>query len=650
MRGGWPRLFLALFVACLSASIAYTIWPEPEPPASPPGPHPRPAYWFWTPESLRNDAYLEQARDLARRGPFTLVFATPRYPHTGVDFLDVDRFAPRFRRVARVLGERGIGLGLDLRFYLGLHRQLPVEEQQGVVERVDVEIDADGRGAAELPEDPVLFPAVARPAGVQLLRVYRDGEPLEPIAPSAAGIADGRLSLTLDRSRAGTTVHALVLRNYDHPDMFSKAYPDAFARVLVGYREVGLKGAALDEFAYLPLREDRWATALYYSTASAERFRKTYGDDLVDAIGRMLCGAPAPERVREAIRYHTHQRDGIVRIESIFHYLTKQMLGAEVFVGVHPTNQTRENYSDLERSLTALDWWGVPREYGQTDEYTPMAVRMGLALRAGRPIWYNMFYHPDPEAIFEEIARCARYGGRVHYHAVNDAHFGYPLERGDLLERLGGIEERLAVLDEHVTTWPELDTLVLLGWPALMLGEVDAYHRAMQFLNALWERGYRCAAVPTYEIAAGRLECVGGRAVYGGRTFARVVVYQPEYATPETVAFLKALDRRAAGFAVVGRLTTGADGQPEPFGSDLAAYATTAAALLEEPGPALGEDGVRYPGGLKVFIDRDALVRGTEIERRIEWEGKPFVFRFSGAAVVELKPGGLPRLLAPASR
>jgi len=75
MSGGWPRLFLALFVACLSASIAYTIWPEREA-VPPPGPHPRPAYWFWTPESLRNDAYLEQARDLARRGPFTLVFAT----------------------------------------------------------------------------------------------------------------------------------------------------------------------------------------------------------------------------------------------------------------------------------------------------------------------------------------------------------------------------------------------------------------------------------------------------------------------------------------------------------------------------------------------------------------------------------------------
>ncbi|MBN2491934.1 MAG: hypothetical protein JXQ29_13890, partial [Planctomycetes bacterium] len=369
--GGWPRLFAGLFVACLVAAAVWALRPAPQeaPPSQPaPGRWPRPAYWFWTPDLLRDDAYLEQARDLARRSPFTLVFATPRYPHTGVDFLDVERFAPRFREVVRVLGERGIGLGLDLRFYLGLSRQLAAEEQQGVVERVDVVLDAEGRGTAGLRDDPVLFPEVARCTGVRLLRVYRaDGAQLVQLVPSSAAVAGGRLVLDCgprDPKAGPSAVHALMLRSYGHPDLFSEAYPRAFAAALEGYRDVGLKGAALDEFAYLPLREDRWATALFWSLASERRFRETYGDDLVDVIARMLCGGPGPARVQAALRYHTHQRAAIARVEQAFHDTVKRVLGPEVFVGVHPTNQTRENYSDLERSLTALDWWEVPREFG----------------------------------------------------------------------------------------------------------------------------------------------------------------------------------------------------------------------------------------------------------------------------------------------
>ena len=80
----------------------------------PPG-TPWPTYWFWTPETLKGDTWRAEAEDLAARGPFNLVFATPRYPHTGVDFLDTERFLPLFTETKRILRPAGIGFGLDLR-------------------------------------------------------------------------------------------------------------------------------------------------------------------------------------------------------------------------------------------------------------------------------------------------------------------------------------------------------------------------------------------------------------------------------------------------------------------------------------------------------------------------------------------------------
>jgi hypothetical protein len=653
MTSGWPRLFVFLFLACVAGSLTYAIWPPADtgsrPPGSGPRAHPRLAYWFWTPEILEDEKYLAQARDLARRGAYTLAFASPRYPQTGVDFMDTDRFAPLFKKTADALAEHGMGLGLDLRFYLGVNRELPPGRQQGLVERVDVALDAQGNGTAALPANPVLFKEVARLTGARVLGVYDASEGLDRLSAVRASLDERSLRLACGPSRADRTVHALLLRTLNHPDMFSPAYAEAFESVLTGYRDVGLAGAALDEFAYLPLEQDRWRTTLYYSAASAERFRARHGADLERAMARILIGPPGPERTRAALRYLEHHRDAIAALEARFYATVKRILGRAAFVGVHPTNQTRPDYNDLERSLTFLDWWSVPRDFGQTDEYTPLAVRMGLALKAGGPVWYNMFYHPDPDAIFEEIARSARYGGRVHYHALNDAFYGYPLEKDAMLEKLAAIQQRLAVLDRSIGSVPELDTLVVLGWPAIMLGESTAYRQSMEFLNRLWERGYRCAAVPSYEIGAGGLTLREGEACYGGRRFRRVIVYRPEHARVATLAFLRAVaGSEHVELRVVGRLTRDAEGRAVPREHPVARFTVSAEALLETRGPGIDEPGtgVRYPGHRRVFVDRPSLETGRAARRTLEVGGRRYEFTFAGVLVLEMKPGEPPTVVA----
>jgi len=558
--------------------------------------------------------------------------------------------------VVAVLKEGGVGLGLDLRYYLGVRGDLAPGERQGLVERVDMVLDEAGKGTGKVAPDPLLFaesaPDLARPAGMRLVGVFGKEAELTPIQAVRSSLNDGVLSLDCGPARAGEGVSALVLRTFHHPDMFSDAYPKAFRKVLSGYRDVGLKGAALDEFAYLPVKVDRWKKHLFYSEASARAFRKTYDTDLVDALARILLDRRGDRtaRILALGRYNEHHHRAIARVEQRFYREVKSILGKDTFVGVHPTNQTRKNYCDLEISLTFLDWWSVPRDYGQTDEYTPLPVRMGLALKAGGPVWYHMFYAMKPDAILDEIVQCARYGGRVHYHAYSDAHHGYPLEKGDLLDILCRVENRLRVLDRHVTTVPDLDTLVILGWPWMTndvsrTDETSPYTRTMTFLNRLWDRGHRAAAVPTYEIAAGSLKMTGGKATYGGRPFKHVLVYHPEFADEATLRFLVALARGKSRFRVVGGLTTRFDGTPAPLRKVLAKHETTEKDVLKELGPAFHEDGVRYPEDLRVFVDRVSLVNGSTVEKTVILEGKKHSIRFSGAAVFEMKPGEAPRKL-----
>lgn len=609
------------------------------------GETPWPAYWFWTPATVKGEAWKEQAEDLAKRGPFNLVFATPRYPHTGVDFLDTERFLPLFTETKRILRPANIGLGLDLRFYLGARGELPASERQQVVERCDVTVDAEGRGKAALLPTPVLFPAIAAERAAGVLGVYAAAnERPRPISAVVAEVEDGVVRVDIGPGPTGRSVSVLVARSFNHPDLFSEAYPRAIRNTIGAYAELRPDALALDEFAFMPLKEDRWRTSLFYSEASAKKFRAQHGAELLDAVANMLLAAESPSRIRDALHYHTHHRCAIVAIEQLFHDEARAKFSFTV--GVHPTNQTRANYAELERALTFLDWWSVPREDGQTDEETPMAVRMGLALKAGGRVWYNMYYDPDREKILDEVARCARFGGRVHFHAYGDAHYGYPLEKGDFLERLTAVKKRMKVLDREVRGVPELDTLVVLGWPAIMLGEGPTYGNAMRFLNQLWARGYRAAAVPTYEIAGGNLGVVDGLATYGGRSFRRVIVYHPEYATPTTTAWLAALlHAREAEIKVVGKLTIAADGTPQPFGKKLARVTVTEAALLAEKGPALGEVGVRFPGNLRVLVDRKSLADGSIATRTFTVDGTPFTVEFTAAAVVEVAPGTPPRLL-----
>ncbi len=637
MTHAFGRALAAIAVVALAACSEPT---RPRP-AGPSGPAARtclPAYWFWTPERLQDERWLADATDLAEHGPYKIVFATPRYPMPsagGIDFLDTKRFAPRFARAAKVLARGGVTLGVDLRCYLGLGDSVAADERQSLVTAHRVEFDAAGRATVDgATADPSLFPDAAPRLGVSFVRVVDQ--------PPVRGHIDGD-RLVLRGGRTGPAI-ALLAHAYAHADLYSAAYSRAFRAALAAYAAVGVGAAALDEFAYLPVRPDRRVSTWHVSPGAARAFERRTGRDLVDAIGRMATGGPDARAERFA--YARMQREQITAVERTFVETVAETMGADAFVGVHPTNHNRY---DAELSLNGLDWWSVPRRFAQTDEDTPMPVRLGLALKAGGPVWFHMFYDKRPDRIFDEIVACARFGGRVHYHAYADATFGVPLESPGLLETLGTIHARLAPLDDAIDTVPELDTLVLIGWPWLVEQAAHAGRHAMRrtsaFLDALHDAGHRVAAVPTYEIVDGALTLTDGAAHYGGRTFRHVIAWRPAFSHAKTAAFLR--DFRGT-LDVIGAATDEA-GRKIAFDDAHPPRRVTSDAILRRPG-ARTDDAVRYPGGLAVVVDRATLLHGGTATATIAHDGKRHTVSVSGAAVFRLTPGRAPEPVTTARR
>ena len=115
--------------------------------------------------------------------------------------------------------------------------------------------------------------------------------------------------------------------------------------------------------------------------------------------------------------YHAFIRQITINAEQTFYQNVKSTFGSGAFVGVHPTwFAIEETDNTPEVWKNGIDWWGVPRDYGFTDEIMLYPVRLALTHKAEANVFYNMWYGEGAgflTSFFKEIYRNARYGGRT---------------------------------------------------------------------------------------------------------------------------------------------------------------------------------------------------------------------------------------------
>jgi hypothetical protein len=541
--------------------------------------YPELLYWFLTPQSLGKEQYLKDVRHIVNDSPFTFTFLTPR---EGTDI-----FNPRTHAsIAKLVAEahrRGLKVGIQIPLngnivINGIASGTDRSQNQLTISEAEAVMDSKGEASAVLKDSM----RQGKPLASHLFRVYAfrktSGSEYQPgsvrdITGNAEEVASEpgavQIRVHAGSALAGMSVYILAQNTYNVLDMFSDAFKARVHQDLDAYADVPLDGTALDEFGYFdtpyPLVEkfrDRLAGEAF--AATFERETKT---NFIDTLFNMrFSPAGHPEvRIRAINMYWDHLRNGPLRIEQEFYRYSRLRFGNQNFAAVHDT--FHDHLTEDEAWTTGINWWRIPRQYGQSDEDISLPVRMGLLVSHPGAIMYDQFYGFGIPRFPVKAMHDALYDARLHYHGYNDTgRWGTDLSGEPFLSVINPVEQKIRLLNQFDPAAPALPLLIVFGMPAQLNWYPDEAARNRYDLNGsldiekkadeAWDAGYRCALVSSDLIDNGALTLdANNTPVLNGHKFKAMVYLYPEYATQRTITFLDRYTSAGGRLMTEGSLT-----------------------------------------------------------------------------------------------
>jgi hypothetical protein len=385
-------------------------------------------------------------------------------------------------------------------------------------------------------------------------------------------------------------VFAIAVSWFDFNDVFSKENDDFFYDLLKYYSTIPLEGIALDEMGYpwhvsfdfSPSTYSVWNNSPYFSWSMQEKYTKQYGRDLLlDYLNRYIGSSDdSKEQIKSINYYFEFIRSEIVRVETFFYDSVKGLFGENSFVGVHPTwYAIEETQNTPEVWKNGINWWEVPRDYGFTDEIMIYPVRLALAHKANSNIFYNMWYSEATlciDTFISEIYRNVRYGGRtisLSYECINEIGIVMQLKDPGLLEKVSEAEDAISLINSFQKSSAASDILVIMGIPAACnflvnkdgKGEWNAHKNrfkdSFEIARNIWESGYNCDLVGSYEIDNGNVyvnesDCI----IYGNQNYNYVIIVNPEFCKSSILSFIERIRLTDKGITVIGDMKYDFDG------------------------------------------------------------------------------------------
>ena len=472
--------------------------------------------------------------------------------------------------------------------------------------------------------------------------------------------AQVRVTVEAPKSLAGSTVYLLAAHYYNHPDLFGDVMINNFHDALQHYADIPFDGTALDEFGWMmvvPKRDHPFRDRIYGQAFAAE-YQKRTGTPLKRALFDMRF-APAEQpavRMRAINQYFEVMRDGSLRVEQAFRQASQKLFGSEIFSGIHDTYHNSLVKDDIWR--TGLNWWNLPRDYGQSDEGNFYPLHMGLLVAHKEPVEINQFYNRDLKTILRKAIEDARFGVRMHYHAWNDTgQWGKNIGDPEVLSAIKSVEDKIRLLNQFDPAAPQLPVLVVFGMPALLNWYPDETARSDWDINgrlgieekakAIWQAGYPCALLPSDLIDQGQLTLdADNHPVINGHRFQAVVYLYPQYATTTPLEFLERYCQRGgqlmlegqatndfAGNDILGRFDTLAQ-QATVRGFDVAKLAQ----LGVSPNPL--EDGACMEDGAVVFTDFNSWKSSQPKSFSVTLAGHRFSGTYVGVCALKVNAAG----------
>jgi hypothetical protein len=649
------RLFCSL---CLLAAVgSLTAQPASAKSAAstrPPGQVPQILYWVWnSPESVKDDRYLEKLETVAAKTPFTHVSI---YMHNGFGFNSPAKIKPALAKaVARA---HQLGLKIIVSAYFPAHSPTELKGRlSGMILDNEATLDDKGHAAIEVRAEAL---REKKPVASTLLKAYAfrktsegfyDPASLRELGSDAlkmTGLGPDGLRIEVDQGagHAGETLFVMTRHDYPYGDLFSDFWPEQFGKMLDTWADIPIDGVALDEFRYLTLNWGKPFHGRWYSDPMAAAYRERYKRPMEeDLLAYRYAPEGSPDVRAAAInRYFDLLAPRPAEVDRTFMEYARKLYGPDIFLGFH--NTWHNGMAGDEIWGTGANWWGLDREYGQLDETCCEPVRLGVGAAYPKPVFYNMFYSEiarkkkleEPGSYIREAVAEARLNGRVNYLGLDQpAEWGVPLD-APLLERIGRVERRIRLLNEFNGPRPDTRLLVLFGFPSLANWYPNEASRSIQDINAslkveekasaLWRAGIPSAVMSSTVIDSGKLTLgADGRPTINGHTFDAVAFIGPEYSKPSTLAFLKNYVDKGGKLLLDGEATRGFDGKPiGPVFGDIAKAAvardvTPASATklgLAKDWPA---EGSRLEDGSVILVD------GATIETN---EPHEFAFTIGG--------------------
>ncbi len=390
-------------VSPVSADVQYV---ETMPPAR----IPQIVYWFWETNTPVNAHYLADVQSMATNSPYTLAIMTTREnlnaPGMCPDFYDYKKMHDILAQTVSAAHKDNLKIGLQVWEFWALTRAndkirqerpaLPVSEALALVTEGEVVLDSNGHADYSVAS---IEGRDRQPFHSEVLKVfafrktgdgYYNKNSLHDITALARTIESNGsnvvLSIHAPTNFAGDTAYVMVAHYYDYPDLFNNVMADTFHDLLEHYADIPFDGTALDEFGYMMLKPQRTEPfrGRFYGQAFAAEYQKQTGVPLEQALFDMRYAPEGkPEvRIRAINEYFDVMRQGPLRGEQQFYNMSKEIFGTNTFAGIHNTYHNSTRTDDLWR--VGLNWWSVPREYGQSDENWGDAPAYGFDSRASR--------------------------------------------------------------------------------------------------------------------------------------------------------------------------------------------------------------------------------------------------------------------------
>lgn len=510
--------------------------------------------WGWRAEELQPDGYKKSIDLISKNSPFNLIILFLRFPDKEIIDKEVHN---QVKLATEYALQQNIAFvaDIDVRQARQTFKELYPKDLQQMLRIKEISLSEKNSLTTTIQSidlsDHYSGGEIINhiPLDSELLRVYSynlkdkkiDTQTIREITDKCIVNYSSKDSIIItipNSTDSNTTASVMCSFTHLYPDIFSPNLVEFQQKIIKDYGDIPLAGVCKDEWGFPPYQNyifnpypDSYHTDIHdfwFSNSMAQVYSdNTDGRDILFDFLLMSNSVIGKESER-MMSINTFNEMVFKRnsdLETDFYHTVKETFGSNAAVTVHPTWWPYPE--SFEYIKNGLNWWSAKRDWAQTDEIVPFAVRTALSKKWNSPVWYNMYYQKGDLA--EQIWSSVLAGGRICY-------LSYPILFDSKLMRA---ESRIRLLNYITESQLDSPVAVIFGHTSAMNWGKEYYDDVgMKLIDSLWHNGYPADLIPTSEIDNGSLYVdKNGNICYGSQKYEAVVLYHPEFEKKTTYEF-----------------------------------------------------------------------------------------------------------------